>query len=68
MLVKLWKIRYNKHVENSWRAVERQGRLFPQKVAVKRVSWKGETTVYIYPRDLQPFPMSDIKEIIISVE
>ena len=39
-----------------------------QKVAVKRVSWKGETTVYIYPRDLQPFPMSDIKEIIISVE
>ena len=39
-----------------------------QKVAVKRVSWKGETTVYIYPRDLQPLPMSDIKEIIISVE
>lgn len=39
-----------------------------EKVAVKTVSWKGETTVYIYPRDLQPCNLGEIKEINICVE
>lgn len=38
-----------------------------QKVAVKRVSWKGETTVYIYPRDLTPSPLDEIREILLSI-
>jgi len=37
-------------------------------VAVKKVSWKGETTVYIYPRDLKPCPANEIKEISICAE
>lgn len=39
-----------------------------QKVAVKRVSWKGETTVYIYPRDLQPCNLDEVEEINICLE
>ena len=38
-----------------------------QKVAVKRVFWKGETTVYIYPRDLTPSPLDEIREILLSI-
>ena len=39
-----------------------------QKVAVKRVSWKVETTVYIYPRDLQPCNLDEVEEINICLE
>lgn len=39
-----------------------------QKVAVKRVLWKGEATVYLYPRDLQPCSFGEVKEIIICAE
>lgn len=39
-----------------------------QKVAVKRVSWKGETTIYIYPRDLQPCNLDEVEEINICLE
>ena len=38
-----------------------------QKVAVKRVSWKGDTTVYLYVRDIQPVPMDELEEFCISV-
>ena len=38
-----------------------------EKVAVKTVSWKGETTVYMYVRDIQPISIKEIEEINITV-
>lgn len=33
-----------------------------EKIAVKRVSWKGSTTVYMYVRDIKPIPINEIQE------
>ena len=38
-----------------------------EKVAVKTVSWKGSTAVYMYVRDIPPISINDIEEIYISV-
>ncbi|MBO5409164.1 MAG: hypothetical protein J6A61_07210 [Clostridia bacterium] len=39
-----------------------------QQVAVKRVFWKGNTTVYLHVRDIEPIPMDLVQKFSINVK